>query len=190
MNVDQILTIVSSKYPHGFDDTYLFLLLSNAVKEYSRYLYQPETATSFDIISGNPFYSVPFSPSNIIGVLVDGCTYKRDAIPGYAPGYFYYVTEGNSLNLYPTPTKDIPGGLVVFHYMEPAPISGRGQIPDFDEAWHMMLVYRLCKELAESAQDTAMANGFVAQYNDLEEQYMRSRVYPPMQIQNVFGGLM
>jgi hypothetical protein len=120
---------------------------------------------------------------------VNGVEYEYQNIEYDALEQYYYVTEDNCIGLYPTPTEDVLSGLTVFHYKEPAAlsISNLGAIPDFDKAWHMLLVYRVLNDVAQIALDGDMANVFATQYNGLEMEYKRSKRAKPHKTHDVYG---
>ena len=77
----------------------------------------------------------------------------------------------------------------MFRYGEPTPLTtdDLNISPDFDKAFHMLIVYAVCKELAEIAADSNMINAFVSQYNGLERDFNRSHKAKPHKILDVYG---
>lgn len=192
MTLQEILDAVLEKYPHSFDSTNIIKKINTIQKELFRTLYKPVTATTYDILADNAFYPIEYSPQTIIDVVVNGCEYEQVNINGSGMCRYWYITDDNCIGIYPTPTEDSSAGLTVFRFKEPTTltISDLGVEPDFDRAWHMMLVYRVCKDLAESENRDDMANLFVSQFNALESEYNRSKVWEPFQIEDVFRGYM
>lgn len=192
MTVEEILTAVSEKYPHSYDTVNIISKINMVQAELFRTLYRPETASFIDLISDNPFYVVTFDPGNIISVVVNGQEYPRSNIKNnVAPSFFWYVLDNDTIGIYPTPTMDIQDGITVFRYVEPKrlTVDNLESSPDFDSAWHPIIVYRVCKELAESANDADMVNVFVSQINGYEDEYKRTKYYQPYKIENVWGGI-
>lgn len=185
MNVQEILETVAFKYPHSYANGDIIKIINRVQKELFRRLFKPESAAQCDIIADNPFYPIDFPPQNIIEVVVNGVEYKPKTVADRASRRFYYVEDNNTLGIFPTPTEDAVSGLVIFRYMEPTELttSDLGTEPDFDSAWHMLIVYRVCKELAENAMDSDMGNYFIGQINSLEDEYRSSTHIAPSEIQ-------
>lgn len=185
MTVEEILDAIAFKYPHSYANGDIIKIINRVQKELFRTLFKPETATQFDLIAENPFYTIDIPLQRIIEVVVDGEEYPQVNIRDKSLRRFYYKTEENAIGIYPTPTEDVDGGLVVFHFMDPKVLteSDLGVEPEFDSAWHMMIVYRVCVELAEAARDTDMITGFITQVNGLESEYYRDFTFEPSQIQ-------
>jgi hypothetical protein len=179
--------MIQLKCPHSYDEADIITMVDDKQKRIFRTLYKPETATTYDLLADNPFYPTSFSPENIIDVVVDGEEYPYQNIKYESQSYYYYITEDNSIGLYPTPENDVTSGLTVFHYKEPNTLSSIGDTPELDQAWHMMLVYHVCKELAMMGIREEMLAAFIAEINELERQYNRSRQARPHRIQDVYG---
>lgn len=190
LTLQQLLDSIMKKYPHSFPNADIISMINETQKQLFRTLYKPETATTYDIIADNPFYPIDYSPQNIIEVVVNGCEYKQQNIRYGGLSHYYYITEDNTIGLFPTPEKDATNGLTVFRYKEPKELttSDLANEPEFDQAWHMLIVYRVCKDLAEIALDANMANVFIGQYNGLETEYKRSKRAKPHRIADVYGG--
>lgn len=186
MIVQEILDIIRMKYPHQYTDNQIIIMINDIQQRIFRTIYKPETLAIYDIIADNPFYPVNFSPENIIDVVVNGTEYPYQNIKYDSQYHYYYITEDNCIGIYPTPTEDVSRGLTVFYYKEPMPILTAGDTPDLDPAWHMMLVYHACRELAVIARDD-MVNVFIAEINDIERQFYKSRQARPHQILDVYG---
>lgn len=192
VTLQEILNMIEMKYPHSYDNSQVVTIINDIQRRIYRTMYRPETATAYDIIAGNPSYPVTYSPENIIDVVVNGKEYPFQNIKYDSQSYYYYITDDNSIGIYPTPTEDATGGLTVFHYKNPAALtSGDLSVtPDLDSAWHMLLVVGACRELAVIARDAQsinMVSVFAREYNDLERQFYRSRQARPHRIQDVYG---
>lgn len=185
MTVEEIIEAVSLKYPHPYTDEDIIKIINRIQKELFRTLFKPETVAIYDIVEGNPWYTLDFSLQNIIEVVVDGVEYEKVNTANGAPDRYYYYADTNTIGIYPTPESDLTGGLTVFHYQEPSKltIADLESEPEFDSVWHMMIVYRICKELCESARDAEMGNYFVSQANSLEVEYRGSTNLQSYEIQ-------
>lgn len=190
MTLQEILDNIMKKYPHSFDNSIIIGMINDIQKRLFRTIYKPDTATTYDILADNPFYPISYSPENIIDVVVNGTEYPYQNIKYDSLGRFYYITDDNSIAIYPTPTATVAGGLTVFRYKEPTvlTISSLGIEPDFDKAWHMIIVYAVCQELAQNALDSNMVNVFTSQYNGVETEYKRSKRAKPHRILDAYGG--
>lgn len=189
VTLGEILNMIAMKYPHSYGNAEIISIVNNVQQRFFRTIYKPETASTYDLLTDIAFYPIDFSPENIIDVVVNGREYPYQNIK-YDPStsQYYYITDG-SIGLYPTPTDDVLGGLVVFHYKEPAKLTedDLDASPEFDSAFHMMLVLATCIELAQIESDGAMLNVLMAQYGEMERQYRQSRRSRPHKIQDVYG---
>lgn len=188
MIVQEIITTIKVKYPPAaaYADSYFLMMLTDIQNRIFRTLYKPETTDTYDLLAGNPFYPVEYSPETITDIVVNGTEYPIQNTKYDAQSYFYYIEQDNTIGIYPTPTEDVSGGLTVFHYREPNELSSVSDTPELDRAWHMMLVYNACREFAVMARDD-MVNTFISEINDLEKQFKQSRQARPHKIQDVYG---
>jgi hypothetical protein len=190
VTLQEILDAIAERYPHSLTNDNIIKKLNIAQQQLFRTIYKPITSTSYDIIADNPFYPIDYTPESLVDVVVNGEEYPFQNIEYDSnTEKFYYITDDNCMGLYPTPLEDAAGGLTVFHYKEPAELSESTltTIPDFDKAWHMLLVYRVCNDIAQIALDGEMANMFATQYNGLEEEYKRSKRAKPHKTKDVYG---
>lgn len=189
VTLQEILDAIAERYPHSLTSENIIKKLNIAQGELFRTIYKPITSTSYDIVADNPFYPIEYTPEAIIDVVVNGTEYDFQNIEYDAQDKYYYVTEDNCIGLYPTPQEDAEGGLTVFHYKEPTELtpSALTAIPDFDKAWQMLLVFRVCNDIAQIALDGDMANMFATQYNGLELEYKRSKRAKPHKTHDVYG---
>lgn len=188
MTLQEILDEIAERYPHALSNDSIIKKLNNAQNELFRTIYKPVTTTTYDIIADNPFYPIEYSPEALIDVVVNGKEYPFQNVEYDSLHQYYYVTEDNCIGLYPTPSEDALSGLTVFHYKEATPLSTSdlSAIPDLDHAWHMLLVYRICNDVAQIALDGDMANVFATQYNGLELEYKRSKRAKPHKTHDVY----
>lgn len=183
MNVQEILDTVAFKYPHAYTNGDIIKIINRVQKELFRTLFKSETATVYDLIANNPYYPLDYSPQNIIDVVINGVEYKLKS--ARATSRFYYVLGNNTTGIFPTPTEDAVSAMMIRHYQEPTALTedDLDEEPEFDNAWHMLLVYRICKELAENAVDPGMGNYFIGQINSMEEEFRSSTHLPSSEIQ-------
>lgn len=186
VTLQEILNMIALIYPHSYTDGDIITMVNDVQRRIFRTMYKPETATTYDLIADNPFYPINFSPENIIDVVVNGKEYPYQNIKYDSQPYYYYITDDNCIGLYPTPKEDVTNGLTVFHYREPRLLSNLGDTPDLDPAWHMLLVYHPCRELAIMQRDD-LANQFAAEIFELERQYRRSIQARPHKTLDVYG---
>lgn len=189
MTLQEILDEIAERYPNALTNDSIVKKLNNAQNELFRTIYKPVTSTTYDIIADNPFYPIEYSPESLVDVVVNGTEYPFQNVEYDSLCQYYYVTEDNCIGLYPTPTEDAMSGLTVFHYKEPTPLSASdlNTTPDLDHVWHMLLVYRVCNDVAQIALDGDMSNVFATQYNGLELEYKRSKRAKPHKTHDVYG---
>jgi hypothetical protein len=193
MILSEILSEILEKYAHPLTPDNIIGKINTLQKELFRTIYKPIVTTTYDILATNPFYPITYSPSKVIDVLVNGEEIESMNIKGEAVSKFYWFTDDNCIAIYPTPTEDASGGLMVFRYKEPTVLSSAnlGATPDFDHDFHMLIVYRICKQLAENYKEYDIANGFVTQINSLMDDFNKGKQEPDYrQIQGVYGGCM
>lgn len=170
----------ADQYANALSTKQKVSIVNELQKKLFRTIYRIKTATSYDLVEGQFLYPLDFHPSKIISVVVDGKRYdyedinKEESIPPYL------YTYEDSFGLYPTPEKTVKGGLIFFHYKEPAELTAENlsAIPDFDPDFHMLLMYGLQVEMAEINEDVAMVNNFTAKYNGLLEEFKKSLPEP------------
>lgn len=190
MNVQQILDEIQEKYPHGLSDSSIMNKLNEIQKELFRTIYKPQAVDIMDIVNDSEFYVLGYTNTSIIDVVVNGVEYTEANLKGVSNGNFYWFLGDTIMGIYPTPEKDIEGGLMIFRYKQPSTITSVTDIPDFDPDFHMMLVYYCCKLVAETYKDFDVANGFAMQYEALLKAFNRAKQSSfDYQIQNVYGRL-
>lgn len=190
MTLQEIIDAIYERYPHGLATDNIIKKINIVLKELYRTLYRTPTGEVYDLIADNPFYPIEYSPETIIDVVVDGEEYPKQDIRYDSLGQYYYITEDYVLGIYPTPKEDVLSGLFVTHYEEPDPLTTDDLLfePRFDRSFHMLIVYRVCKDVAEIALDGSIANIFATNYNALENEYKRSKRADPHKTQDVYGG--
>lgn len=189
LTLQEIIDAIMERYPHAASNENIIAKLNIIQRELFRTIYKPQTSTQYDILKGVEEYEIGYSPATIMSVVVNGEEYPYGTAKDDMDGCFYYIVDDSYIGLYPTPKEDIALGLTVFRYSGPAELKADklDAIPDLDEAYHMLLVYRVCKEMAEIALDTDMANQFITQYNSLEKSFFQSRPAKPHKIKDVYG---
>lgn len=187
MTLQEILNTIKLKFPHSYENSDIIPMVNDAQRLIFRTMYKPVTATVYDLLADNPFYPVSFSPENITDVVVQGREYPYQNIKYDSQCYYYYITDDNCIGLYPTPTEDVTNGMTVFRYKEPQPLSNLSDFPELDQTWHMMLVYRPCRELAAMAMREDMVSAFIWEINELDKQFYKSIQARPHRIQDVYG---
>lgn len=179
MTLQEILNR-ADQYANALSTAEKVTIVNEMQKKLFRTIYRIKTATSYDLIEGQFLYPLDFHHSKIISVIVDGDRYDYEDINKEESNPPYLYTYENSFGLYPTPEKTVEGGLIFFHYKEPAELSSGNlsSVPDFDPDFHMMLMYGLQVEMAEINEDVAMVNNFTAKYNGLLDEFKESLPEP------------
>lgn len=189
VTLQEILDAIAERYPHSLSNENIIKKLNITQNELFQTIYKPVTATTYDLIADDPIYPIDYSTDSIVSVVVNGVGYPFQSVQYDGLDQYYYIFEGDCIGLYPTPLKDSVKGLTVFRYEVPTElsVSNLSAIPEFDKAWQMLLVYRVCNDLARIALDGDMANVFATQYNGLELEYKRSKRAKPHKTQDVYG---
>ncbi|GGH45921.1 hypothetical protein GCM10008014_08260 [Paenibacillus silvae] len=175
MNLQEILDEIAEKYPHGLSNDSVIRKINNVQGELFRTTYRINTMFQYDVTEGIFAYPLPCAKSNVIDVLVGDVEYLYQDVKKGANIPFYYFTEGDELGIYPTPEKDIEGGLIIFYNREPAKLTANNTnvTPDLDADFHQLLVYGALVQIAENFQDVAMVNNFASRYNGLIKEFQR-----------------
>lgn len=193
MTLQEILRMISMKTQHSYGDVDIIAMVNDEVRIIFRTMYKQQTATTYDLLEGNPFYPISFAPESIIDVVVNGKEYPYQNIKYDAQCYYYYITETDDdifIGIYPTPSEYVERGITVFRYQEPRELSvnNLSDTPDLDPAWHMMIVSRVCKRLASIPPiNNDLLNILNAEISNLEKQFYQSRAARPHRIQDVYG---
>lgn len=194
MTLQEILDEISEKYPHGLTNESVIRKINIVQNELFRTLFRKRTMSIYNIQKDMFAYSLPFPQFNIMDVVVDGTEYiyqdtkKKGNVP------FYYFIGKDVIGLYPTPDKDIVGGLSLFYNIYPKQLSESdlAVVPDLDQDFHMLLVYGPLVHICESFNDVAMVNNFTNKYNGIVTDYMKIDEDTPdyLVIEDVMGGLL
>lgn len=187
LTVQEIFEEVDEKYPNVLTTASKIRKLNLIQGKIFRTVLKKETSTTYDIVADSAFYPIDFAVTKILYVLVDGCEYDNESIEDRDAASPYYYFYENSIVLYPTPTANVTGGLLLVHYLEPALLSAShlDAVPDFDPDFHMVLVYALCVEMAETDGRYDVANGFTIKYNGLVREFKESNPeaeLPPVKV--------
>jgi hypothetical protein len=168
--VAEIITKIRKKYPNASTDADIVEMMDTLQNKIFRKMRMP-SSVSYDIIADTYAFIVDIKPRMIFDVLVDGISYAKKQLTGGSTGnsrYYSFIDE--YLTIYPTPVQD--GTLTIYFYITPTALSSSetSATPDLDEDFHDMLMYGVCKELAENDQRYDVASGFAIQYNELESE--------------------
>lgn len=188
MTYEEIITEADERYPNGFSVTSKLRKLYNLETKLMRTIYRIKTATKYDILSGQFLYPLEFHHSKIISVVWEGVSISYEEInPDDASPPFYYTYE-NSLGRHPTPDKDVEGGLVIFHYSEPRKVTESnygGLYPSFDPDFPMVLVFGLCRDMAESNREYDISRDYKSKYDEEVRDFKKANPepeIPPMRV--------
>lgn len=180
MNLADVIAEIREKYPNGYDDPSLIRKADLIQKRIYRLL-KKENWLSFDLIAEQAEYPLPVDQHNVFQVTVmsAGVSQKyplRQMIDFTQTDskYFYFVSTpevGDWIGLYPVPTAN-ETQITIYFYEVPGNLTDTSSVITLYENYRMMLVYGVCKELAENSREMDMANGFAQQYNTLESELM------------------
>lgn len=168
--IAEIITKIRKKYPNASTDADIVEMMDTLQNKIFRKLRIPDSVT-YDIIADTYAFVVGIKPRMIFDVLVDGVSYAKKQLTGGSTGnsrYYSFIEE--YMTIHPTPLQD--GTLTIYFYITPAILSASNMsaTPDLDEDFHDLLMYGVCKELAENDQRYDVASGFALQYNELESE--------------------
>lgn len=190
MNVAEIVKEIREMLPNALSDSDLIRKMNNIQNELFRTDFLRVTMTQYDVLTDIPFYPLGFSTSKVRDLTVNGVEYAYKNTKGKGASQFYYFVNNDEVGIFPVPTVDITGGLLVFHDKEPEQLRNTGQVPDLDNDFHMLLAYGTCSNVAKGMLNTDLANAFISDYNDLLSQLKKSQREPDYPvIQNVYEGL-
>ena len=142
-----------------------------------------ENFDSYDLLTDQPTYPITMKTTDIFQVDVSSgtdnkfCSYplrKASDIINAHSQYHYFISDpsvGDWVGIHPLPT-DSNTTMVIYYYEVPPTLNPAllSTTPLLDENYHMMLVYGVCKEIAEDYRDSDSADGFAIQYNALENE--------------------
>lgn len=165
MNLTEIIAEIDEKYPNAFTNDSKVRKINKVQRKIFRSHVKRTVAESVSILTDVALYPLTYSPDKIREVLVNGKKYEYRQIESNALTEFFYILD-EGIGIYPTPTED--GTMIIYHYQEPTALSSSdlSASPDLDEDYHDLLIYAVCKELAESYKEFDTANGFVTQYKE------------------------
>ena len=186
VTLQEILNMISMKFPHYYGANEIITMVNDVQRRIFRTMYKPVITSTFDLLTDNPAYPICFPPESIVSVVVNGEEYPYQNVKYDEFDRYYYILDDNSIGIFPTPTADVTSGLTVFHYKDPATLLDLDDVPDLDPAWHMLIVYHVCKNLAVMAKDDR-ATAFTVEINELEWEFRQSRAARPHRIKDVYG---
>lgn len=188
MTLYEILAEIDEKYPNALANDSKVRKINNLQNKLFRTAVNETEAIYMNIIGDISEYEIDFPPSRIRKVLVNGFQYPYKQIESAGDAAFCYVV-GNILGVYPVPTEDSTNGLLIYKYRDATQLSSSNLtvVPDFDPDYHNILVYGVCKELAENDARYDVANAFMTQYMyELEQYEIANQDLEPAQIQEVW----
>jgi hypothetical protein len=182
LTVSEIISKADSRVPNSLTAADKVSILNELQGTLFRTIYRKKTATSYDIVTGQFLYPLDFHHSKVISAIVDGRKYDYEDINNQQSQPPYLYTYENSLGLFPTPEEDVDKGLFIYHWFEPTELteSNLSATPDFDPDFHMMLVYGLCIEIAESSNDADSVVNYTSKYNGYLQEFLDSQPEPEL----------
>lgn len=186
MDLTSIVARIQSKYANstGVSTATLVDMADILQKRIFRKL-KKESYISYDLMTDQPTYPIAIKTTDIFQVEIGNSTTggfdqyplrKASDIVDECSKYHYFISDpstGDWIGIYPLPT-DLQDTMVIYYYEVPETLvaTNLDMTPILDENYHMMLVYGVCKEVAEDYRDTDNANGFAIQYNALENELL------------------
>lgn len=184
MNLTEIIAEIDEKYPNSTTSDSKVRKMNTLQKRLFRKM-RKQTFASYSLTNGVSSYPITQNIDDIFDVLVGNstanvyCSYPKRKLTDTAWGstssyygkwytFFSDPTAGDYLDIHPTPTTN-ENTMVLYYYEEPPQLNSGdlNSTPTLDVDYHMLFVYYVCKEIAESYRDFEIANGFSIQYNEL-----------------------
>lgn len=178
MNMTELIGQVNEKYPKGVSDASIALKADVIQKRIYRKL-KKQNFVTYDLVTGQSEYALTMPLTSVFQVDVRNaasgkyCRYplrKMKDITNNCSKYHYFISDpdiGDWVGIYPPPT-DNEDAVTLFYYEVPATLTVDSPRPMLLEDYHEMLVYGVCREIAESYRDTDMVSAFTIQYTALE----------------------
>lgn len=182
MNLTEIIAEIDEKYPNGLTSASKIRKADIIQKRIYRLL-KKQNFVNYDLLTDQADYPLTVDITSVFQIDVRDvnsgkfCTYPLREVTDITKDYskYYYFTSdpgtGDWLGLYPVPT-DNEDLVAVYYYEVPGTLSDINSTVTLYENYRMMLVYGVCKEIAENYRDTDNATGFAIQYNALESELL------------------
>ena len=174
VTLQEIMQEIQEKYPHSLPNDSIIRKLDALQKRIFR-VYRKLVMTSYKSAPGQKWYDEThfgklIRPSDIREFLVDGVSYPyRDIEEEPLPTYFFYIDGKYGI----VPLQPANTDILVMHYKTPATLTTLSVGVEIDEEYQNILVYGVCKEVAEIYHDFDVANGFAVQYNDFFDELLK-----------------
>ncbi|WP_455709985.1 phage adaptor protein [Paenibacillus chitinolyticus] len=166
----QIIEKADEKYPNARPEVDKLYDINNLNKRLHRKFKIP-TAQTYEVLAQQADYPTGIDVEKFISVVVGGQEYTAKKLLSSAVGASrYYVNLNGFTILHPPPDKD--GTMIVYSYSTPPDLTGLDDTPTLHEDYHMIFVYYLCIQGAESMKEYDAASGFMVQFNDIEKEIM------------------
>lgn len=147
-----------------------------------RTLFRRKTAMTFDLTADQFLYPLDFSKDKIIYVIVDGAKFDYEEIDDGSTSSPFIYTYENSIGINPTPETTVEDGILVYYYAEPIKYteSNLSNYPTLEADFHVLLVYSLLIDIAETSLNQEMVNNYTTKYNGLIQEYKKSNMEPEL----------
>lgn len=163
---------IQERYQHSLPNSSVIRKIDALQKRIFRQ-YKKQVTTNVVTAPGQVFYELPIRPGDIREFLVDGKSFPYLDIEDEPLPYYFFYNDGKYGIV---PQQIAQTKITIFHYKTPATLTSTSTGVEIDEEYQNILIYGVCKEIAEIYQDFDMANGYAQQYNDyLEELLMYSK---------------
>lgn len=161
MTLSEIMQEIQERYQHSLSNESVIRKIDSLQKRIFRQ-YKKLVTTETVTAPGQVFYDLAIRPGDIRDFLVDGKTFPYLDIKDEPLPYYFYYTNGK-YGIVPAQVANTK--ITVFHYKTPATLTTASTAVEIDEEYQNILIYGVCKEIAEIYQDFDMANGYAQQYN-------------------------
>ncbi|WP_438446867.1 phage adaptor protein [Gorillibacterium sp. sgz5001074] len=184
MTLAEIIAEIEEKYPaaQSLSSDSKVRKIDKLQKRIFRTDVKRTVITSIELLADVALYPITFSPAKIREIIIDGQKYENRQLEAEALGKFFYILD-EGIGIYPKPTQD--GEMLIYHYQEPDTLSSLTDTPDLDSDYHDLLVYGVCKEVAENFAKPEDATYFDMQYKALMNEFIEANQdTEPAQIQS------
>jgi hypothetical protein len=160
---------IQERYQHSLSNESVIRKIDSLQKRVFRQL-KKQMTTEVLTAPGQVFYELNIRPGDIRDFLVDGRVFPYLDIEDEPLPYYFYYNDGKYGIV---PQQQANTRITIFHYKTPATLTTASTGVEIDEDFQNILIYGVCKEIAEIYQDFDIANGYAQQYNFYLEELLK-----------------
>jgi hypothetical protein len=161
LTLTELMEEIQERYQHSLSNASVIRKIDALQKRVFRQ-YKKQVTTNILSAPGQVFYEIPVRPGDIREFLVDGKSFPYLDIEDEPLPYYFYYNDGKYGIV---PSQQANTKITIFHYKTPETLTTSSTGVEIDEEYQNILIYGVCKEIAEIYQDFDLANGYAQQYN-------------------------